>query len=117
MRKVLGIFCLIFFLPACVSNMTEFQPPKGVLYTHIKAPLKTNVSNSMITLNQGKAETITFQWGIWGMTDGNASVEKAINSAIMDNVEYADYEYTNVLFGIYQEMTVYVYGTDKIEEN
>lgn len=100
----------LLLLTGCAGYEAPFQPPVGYLYTNIKAPLKTDVKNSNISNNEGKSTTMTFQWGIWGFSEGDATAKSAMNSAIIKKAEYADYEYTNILFGLYQSMTVYAYG-------
>ena len=99
-------------MAGCARYEAQFQPPIGYLYTNIKAPLKVDAKDSIINIREGSAATQTFQWGIWGFSGGDATVKAAMNSALIKEAEYADYQYTNVLFGLFQTLTVYAYGKE-----
>lgn len=109
MRKM-SVLLMFLLLSGCASYDATFQPPIGYLYTNVKAPLKLNLKDADVSTKEGEAKTLTFQWGIWGFSEGDTSIKTAMNSALIKEAAYADYEYTNVLFGLYQSLTVYAYG-------
>lgn len=108
------IFSLI--VTGCTSIQALFHPPIGHLYTNIRVPLKTDLKNTVFNTNQGEADTLTFQYGIWSFSVGDSSAHSAIINACINEVDYAEYEYTNILFGLYQKMTIIVYG-DRVKHN
>lgn len=112
MRKISVMLMFLLSLTGCAGYEAPFQPPIGYFYTNIKAPLKVNAGDSVINIREGSAATQTFQWGIWGFSGGDATVKAVMNSALIKEAEYADYQYTNILFGLFQTMTVYAYGKE-----
>lgn len=111
--KLAAILSILFLSTGCVGIDAPFKPPLGLLYTDIKAPLKTDMKGTNFNTNDGKAQTVTFQYGIWSFSVGDSSAKAAMMNAYIDQADYADYEYINVLFGLYESVTVITYGENK----
>ncbi len=92
----------IFFLTGCGST-------RGLLYTHIKTPLDTNMSQTPSGLNNAKGDikhlTIYNVSVLW---DSNAIGDIAKKNG-MESVYYADLEEFNIL-GVWKQYTVHIYG-------
>lgn len=106
----------ILLVTGCAGIDAPFQPPTGMLFTNTKAPLKINLNNTSFNINHGEARTIAFQYGIWSFSAGDSSAKTAMMNAFINQADYADYEYTNILFGLYESVNVIVYGT-KVNDN
>ena len=99
-------------LGACAgAYCTRVQPPSGFLYSHIRAPLDANFDGTPVCEKVGVAKTqyvfvpfvyLSFAWE-------DAMIKKAAEQGQLTTVEYADYEFMNIL-GIYSEFTVRAYG-------
>lgn len=127
--KRVSIFCIIalfgILLSGCaVSGRTAYisaagfpetpvQPPRGGLFTYYSAPLSINFKSASVqSKKQGSASTwffrdflltrLTFAWD-------KADVDTATSEAGIHTVEYADYEYLQIL-GIFGKFTVNVHG-------
>lgn len=114
--KITAIVMLALLITGCAGIDSPFQPPTGMLYTNIKAPLKINLKNTSFDINSGEARTIAFQYGIWSFSTGDSSAKAAMMNAFINQANYADYEYTNILFGLYESVIVTAYGT-KVDDN
>lgn len=110
LKHLLGIILIGVCVSGCAYVEAPFRPPIGLLYTHIKAPLKLDVRESLFTDNIGNARTFTFQYGIWSFTSGDASVRNAMSDAFINKANYADYEYINILFGLVESVAITTYG-------
>ena len=97
-----------FALTGCASFNAPVVPPTALIYTDYKVPLMTKFSGTEIGPKIGMAKThylyiyLNFAWG-------DASIEEAAKKGNITKVNAADYEFMNVL-GIYNELTVWVYG-------
>lgn len=114
--RISALLMFIFLISGCVGMDAPFQPPTGLLFTNIKAPLKTNLKDTSFNINQGEARTFAFHYGIWSFASGDASAQSAMINAFVNKADYADYEYMNILFGLYESATVVVYGS-KVSDN
>ena len=112
-KKFAVILSILFLSTGCVGIDAPFKPPLGLIYTNVKAPLKTDLRGTNFNTNNGQAQTVTFQYGIWSFSVGDSSAKAAMMNAYIDQADYADYEYVNVLFGLYESVTVITYGQDK----
>ncbi|MCD6569190.1 MAG: hypothetical protein J7L53_00625 [Deltaproteobacteria bacterium] len=120
MREYLGVrmrsvLCLVLFstlLTGCAFYLAPFQPPQGGILTNVKAPLSVNFDSTPVCSTYGDASTfyvrdilLTGQTIAWGRCD----IETAAKNGNLATVEYADYEYLQVL-GIFGLMKVTAYG-------
>lgn len=88
------------------------RPPAGGIFTRYQAPLSTDFDRTAVCERKGSAKTryvmdpfltgMSFAWE-------DAMIEEAAANGNIQTVEYADYEYFNIL-GIYSEFTVHAYG-------
>lgn len=106
--KVLSAVCLIVVSVGCAAYRAPVIPPQGMLFTGIQAPLSTQFNEATpVQPTRGKASTTS----ILGLVAfGDASVATAARNGGLKVVNYADYEYLSVLFGLYSQFTVVVYG-------
>jgi hypothetical protein len=87
---------------------TPVMPPQGWVFSQYKAPLSADLQGVKAdpAPKVGKAEV----QNILGLVAvGDCSLEAAAKSENISTVQYADYEYFNVL-GVYQRFTLFVHG-------
>ena len=109
MKKVLMLAVGLVFaglMTGCVAGKAPFECPKGLAFTEYTAPLTTDAKVDFGT----KVGRSTNQAYVGLVSTGNASVKAAAESAGIKNVKHVEYYYKNVVFFIYQETTVIVYG-------
>lgn len=99
---------VVLLLTGCAAYSTPVVPPNGWVFTDISAPLGTEHDrNAAIPPAQGKASTQSvlgmFAWG-------DASMHSAAENGDLRTIEYADYEYLSVLWGVYSRFTVVAWG-------
>jgi hypothetical protein len=83
------------------------MPPIGIIYADLKAPLTAEAEKPAVTEQKGEASSQSILGLIaWG----DCSLETAAKNGKLSTIEYADYSYTNVIFGIYQKFTVITHG-------
>lgn len=79
----------------------------GCFYTHIVAPLDTNVDKTVLGQKTGKALSHSVLWvAAWG----DAGTAAAAKNGGITTVNHMDREILSVFFGIYTETTTIVYG-------
>ncbi len=97
---------------ASVNWSAPVQPPRGLLYTHYRAPLTAEIAGVPTGGKTGTASTLYVRDILvtgQGLAWDDASIEKAAREAGIKTVHYADYEILEVL-GIFGEFTVRVHG-------
>ena len=105
MKKLLLIALVAFGLAGCTT--APFRPSIGTAYTDFKAPLQLEYDNTDLGHKVGTADSMSVL-GLFAF--GDCSVQTAAKSAGIKTIKHVDYEFTNVVFGIYTKTTVYVYG-------
>jgi hypothetical protein len=83
-------------------------PPWAIIFSHVKAPLKTVANGSDFGTKVGTAKTGYFNYYV-DFAWGEMAIREAAKNGNITQVKAADYDWLNVL-GIYQEVTVRVYG-------
>ena len=100
--KLFFIFCMALCIPGCTQ---------GLLYTHTTEPLTTNYRQSLVdgylTTAHGDTKHISVQ--LQAKWDTNGIGEIAKSNGIQE-VYYADIETISVLFGIWEQDYVHIYG-------
>ena len=105
MKKIFAALLLTVGLSACIT--APFQPPVATLYSNVKAPLQTEYNNTTLGSKIGESSA----YSILGMfAFGDTSIGTAAKQGRIKNIKHADYDFTNVFFGIFTKTTVYVYG-------
>ena len=108
MRALAGVAALCLVLvgaSGCYS--TPVMPPIGIAYADIKAPLTAEAEKPAVTTQHGEASSESVLGLIaWG----DCSLATAAGNGKLSTIEYVDYSYTNVVFGVYQKFTVIVHG-------
>lgn len=105
MKKIFAIMLISFGLFGCTT--APFQPSVGVMYTDTKAPLQLDYNNTDIGHRVGTG-TSTSILGLFAF--GDCSIQGAAREGGIKTIKHTDYEFTNVLFGVFTKTTVYVYG-------
>jgi len=101
----------LFVLPFCAILLTgcltaPVIPPTGAMFSQFKAPLDIDYQATPVRGKVGTAQTQS----ILGLVAwGDASARTAADNAGISKIEYADYDYFNVL-GVYQRYDTIVYG-------
>ena len=105
---VLGIVCVFAMAAGCAQYRAPVIPPQGFAFTQVGAPLSTQFNESTaVAPKQGKASAVS----VLGLVAfGDASLQEAAREGDLRTIHYADYEYLNVLFGMYTSFTVIVHG-------
>ena len=79
----------------------------GCVYTDIKAPLDTDVSNTQLGNKIGKSTSCSVLWLVaWG----DSSTATAAQNGDIKTITHLDSEFFNILFGLYAENTTIAYG-------
>ena len=118
MRKTI----IVVFALACTCLLagcayrTPIRPPQGALFTHIRAPLSTEMSGDMTWERKGDAKTLYLGWGVWSFGWGDCSIEAAAKHGHISRISYADYEFTSFLW-VFRKLTVHVYGDGAAAED
>ncbi len=95
----------VVLLAGCMR--APVMPPSGWLYNETEAPLDIDMQETKIGSKRGESSCMS----VLGLVAvGDASIEAAARNGGIKTVQHADYRYTNVLFGMYQEYTTIVYG-------
>lgn len=116
MKKVFATLFVMLLLPGCVSApKAPFVPSTGWFCTDIKAPLSTEYNHKKVVRTFGQASTTHVAYYIFSFAIGDASLNKAMKDGMLENAEYADYEWFSLL-GIYGKLKVNVYGAKRPEE-
>ena len=94
------------FLTGCAYR-APVMPPQGAIYTGISAPLTVDVEGQTVSPKKGEASSSAilglFAWG-------DCSLQKAAQEGQLSTIEYCDYSYMSIVFGIYQSFTVTAHG-------
>jgi len=97
------------FHPAMIK--APVAPPGGLLFTRFSAPLSLKFHSTPVTARVATSSTIFIREPFLGTSWawGDASVQSAARNGGMNTIEYADYDFTEVL-GLVMVTTVRVYG-------
>lgn len=102
---VLGAGCASYY-------SAPFKPPSGILFTSFKAPLTMDFHDTPVRNEFGEAHTIYLRDCVFTGIDvafQQCDVESAVRNGGLASVDYADYEYFQIL-GIFSTMKVRAYG-------
>ena len=107
MKKSLLSLAGVLLLAGC-GMTAPFKPSGGSVYDHVKAPLQLEYnSKTELGSKVGKA-TATSVLGL--VAWGDAGLQAAADDGDIRVIRHVDYEYQSILFGVYTETTVIVYG-------
>lgn len=109
------ISILLLFVSGCAGKLrTSIIPPQGIIFTHIKAPCSTKYNNTHVGGRKICVDSAAqYLWDplfgtTWGW--GNAGIQTIAKHYGIKKIEYVDYEYLNVLFGLYKELVIIPHG-------
>ncbi len=113
-KKSIYLSILFLFLTGCVSmsSFKAFRPPDGILFSLVKVPLTTNFDSTPVCSKYGEASTIYIHDAILTGLDfafRGCDIKRAAENGGITTVEYADYEYFQIL-GVVGIMKVKAYG-------
>ncbi len=99
----------------CASPEAPFSPPKGFVYSSVKAPLQIEFKEGgeACATAEGEASSLFLHdWLFTGISIGwkDCSIQRAAQEGGLSSVSYADYE-TFTLLGFFGKTTVRAYGT------
>ena len=101
------VVSIIFGSVGCGIYQAPVIPPNALIVTSIKAPLSINYDATPLSTRKGAAESIM----VLGLVAfGDCSITTAARNGELKVVNYADYEYFSVLFGIFTRFVVVAYG-------
>jgi hypothetical protein len=104
---LLGLLMLgVLFLTGCAWYSTPVVPPLGLIYAQYKAPISTNFNGTKTGSKTGTAESTSI---LGWIALGDCSTNTAAKNGNIQTINYADYEYMNVL-GVFQSFKTTVYG-------
>ena len=104
MKKLL-IASVALLLAGCTT--APFQPSMGTIYSDTKAPLQLEYNKTDLGHKVGTGVSHS----ILGLVAwGDTSIQAGAKNGNIKTIKHTDYEFFNVLFGVYTETTVFVYG-------
>ena len=113
MNKFIAAFLgfSLVVITGCTSQMVEFAPPPGFLFTNYKAPLLIDYQETPVENQKGSASAQYFQEPFFGLNFSwdDCSVKQASREGQITKVGTADYEFFSLL-GIYARTSVHVYS-------
>jgi hypothetical protein len=107
LKKLIFLSTLLVLLLASSCVIAPVVPPLGGIYSSIEAPLDIDIDKTTIGSKQGEAHCTSI---FWLVAFGDCSTQRAAQNGNIQNINHADYSFTNILLGIYQSLTVKVYG-------
>jgi len=103
----MGVLMLgVLFLTGCAWYQTPVKPPLGLIYAQFKAPMSSELNGVKMGSKSGTAESTSI---LGWIALGDCSITAAAKNGNIQTINYADYEYMNVL-GVYQSFKTTVYG-------
>ena len=100
------VACLLLGSVSMIGCITApVVPPLGLIYSGVDAPL--SIQGGQTGSKRGVAQ-VTSILGLVAWGDG--SIRAAARQGNITEVKLVDYEFKNVLFGIYQRYTTVAYG-------
>ena len=79
----------------------------GCLYSNVVAPLSTDLNKTTLGNKEGRASTHSV---LWLVSWGDAGVAAASKNGGLTTMNHMDSEIFQVLYGLYTQETVVVYG-------
>jgi hypothetical protein len=101
----IAIAVVVTSLGGCLQ--APVVPPQGAIFTAWRAPLDTDMDPTQLPQKSGEASTHS----VLGLVAwGDAGVSAAARNGRLTKIHHADYEFLSILFGIYTQFTLVVYG-------
>jgi len=103
------------FLSGCVDLRAPVIPPHGLIFTHYKAPLNTDLNSARLGTKRGTSQAYylyvpyVYLDFAWDRADIRSALEEAKRSGGITRLSHADYEYLSVLW-IFAQFKVEAYG-------
>jgi hypothetical protein len=99
---------VVLLVTGCAVYSAPVVPPNAAVFTDISAPLGTEphrAAGTPPTMGEASTQSVLglFAWG-------DASMHAAADNGGLTTIEYADYKYLSVLWGLYSRFTVVAWG-------
>lgn len=79
----------------------------GCIYSNFRVPMSTDFRNTKTVDKMGKSSSHSVAWiAAWG----DAGLQAAAKEGDLETLEYVDYQFINVIFGLYMSRKTIVYG-------
>ncbi len=79
----------------------------GCIYSNFRVPVSKDFQNTHTAEKTGSASCRSVAWiAAWG----DAGLQAAAQEGGLETLEYVDYQFVNVIFGLYMRRTTIVYG-------
>jgi hypothetical protein len=96
--------------PLVIGANAPVIPPRGFVLTDVKAPLSADNQGVKLPVANELVGRASCKQVVWVVSTGDSSIEAAAKAAGITNISYVDYEYFDVLGGVYSVFTVVVHG-------
>lgn len=103
--KLIACAVAVFLMSGCSQFNAEFKPPSGMIVTAVKAPLSVKIPDKKIGNPQKRSYLTSFFW--IPMVIPSVAFTDTGSDGI--NGSYADYEYSSILFGMFQSVSIITY--------
>lgn len=100
--SVIVLAMLALFFTGCTPAISPF--PGGGLYTDFQGPLMAPSNAKATKVGVAKGQTII------GIGTGDVSISAAMANGNIKKIHHVDTHTKSVLFGLYSEFTIKVYG-------
>jgi len=103
---LLGMIGFAVVFAGCGYLRAPVVPPVAAI-TVYSAPLDTDLGGEDVGVHTGEASC----WSILGIVAfGDSSIHAAAADGHLDRIDHVDYDYVNVLFGVFTKFTTVVVG-------
>jgi hypothetical protein len=109
MRTMAGFaaLCAVAALTLGCQYTAPVKPPMGGLFSSYSAPMSTQFTGQSTPAKTGQASAES----VLGLVAwGDCSLQTAAKNGGLATIDYCDYEYVNVVLGIYQKFTTKAHG-------
>lgn len=101
-KSLLGVVFLALFIGGCTPAISPFAG--GGLYTDFEGPLMATSNSKSQKVGVAKGTTI------FGVGTGDVSISAAMKNGKITKIHHVDTHSKSVLFGLYSEFEIKVYG-------
>lgn len=79
----------------------------GCVYSNVRVPMSKDFQNTGRVEKMGQSTSRSVAWLVaWG----DSGLQAAAKEGNLQTLEYVDYQFINVIFGLYMSQTTIVYG-------
>ncbi len=79
----------------------------GCIYSNFRVPVRRDFRNTEKVTKSGSSTCRSVAWiAAWG----DSGLQAAVEEGDLKTLEYVDYQFMNIIFGLYMSRTTIVYG-------